>query len=85
MQEVIRILVIVVLGAIVASLGSALFHLSRGGSGSEEESRKLAKALTVRIALSLALFLLLMLAWYLGYINPHDAVVPAPAGIPSRP
>jgi len=84
MQDVIRILVIVVLVAIVASLGSALVHLSRGGRGSEEESRKLANALTVRIGLSIALFLLLMLAWYRGYIHPHDAM-PAPAGAVSRP
>lgn len=76
-QYVIRVLVIAVLIAIVGSLGSALFHLSRGGQGNEEESRKLARALTLRIGLSLALFALLMLAWYLGLIVPHDAVVPA--------
>jgi hypothetical protein len=81
MQEVIRILVVVVLVAIVASLGSALFHLSRGGrASSEEQSRKLARALTVRIALSIALFLLIMLAWYMGYINPHDALPPVQTG-----
>ena len=72
MQELIRVLILVVLGAIVVSLGSALLHLSRGGRGSEEESRKLSRALTVRIALSLVLFLLLMLAWRVGLIAPHD-------------
>jgi len=66
------VLILVVLGAIVASLGSALVHLSRGGRGNEEESRKLSRALTVRIALSLVLFLLLMLAWRVGLIAPHD-------------
>lgn len=63
-----RILVIGVLVAIVASLGSALFHLSRGG-----DSPKLARALTIRIGLSIVLFALLMLAWYLGLISPHAA------------
>ena len=72
MQNLIRVLILLVLGAIVASLGSALVHLSRGGRGDEEESRKLSRALTVRIALSLALFLLLMLAWRVGLIAPHD-------------
>jgi fatty acid desaturase len=72
MQELIRVLILIVLGAIVASLGSALLHLSRGGRGNEEESRKLSRALTVRIALSLVLFLLLMLAWRVGLIAPHD-------------
>lgn len=72
MQDFIRVLILIVLGAIVASLGSALMHLSRGGRGNEEESRKLSRALTVRIALSLVLFLLLMLAWRVGLIAPHD-------------
>jgi len=72
MQELIRVFVLIVLGAIVVSLGSALYHLSKGGQGNEEQSRKLTRALTVRIALSIALFLLLMLAWRLGLIAPHD-------------
>ncbi len=76
MQNLIRIVVIGLLVAIVASLGSALLHLSRGGRGNEEESRKLVKALTVRIALSLTLFALVMLAWYLGLIQPHDVRAP---------
>ena len=71
MQEMVRVLILVVLGAIVVSLGSALVHLSRGGRGDEEESRKLSRALTVRIALSLVLFLLVMLAWRMGLIAPH--------------
>jgi len=66
MQPLIRLLAIGVLIAIVASLGSALFHLSRSG-----DSAKLVRALTVRIGLSLALFVLLMLAWYFGLISPH--------------
>lgn len=68
-----RLLVILALGAIIASLGSALFHLSRGTG--EEDSRKMARALTIRIALSLGLFALLMIAWYAGLVAPH-AVIP---------
>ena len=66
-MEPIKILIIVVLFAIVGSLGSALFHLSRG----KGDSKKMARALTVRIGLSVALFILLMLAWYAGLIKPH--------------
>ena len=66
-MDVIKILVIVALGAIVFSLGSALFHLSSG----KGDSKKMARALTVRVGLSLALFILLMLAWYFGLITPH--------------
>lgn len=68
-MEPIKVLIVVVLIAIVGSLGSALFHLSRG-SRTEEDSRKMARALTVRIGLSLALFLLLMAAWFFGLIKP---------------
>ncbi|MBS0366018.1 MAG: twin transmembrane helix small protein [Proteobacteria bacterium] len=54
--------------AIVISLGSGLFHLSRGG---KDDSRKLARDLTIRISISIALFLLLLLAWAVGWISPH--------------
>jgi hypothetical protein len=67
-MEPIKILIIVALVAIVGSLGSALFHLSRGKG--EEDSRKMARSLTIRIGLSLALFILLMLAWRAGLIKP---------------
>lgn len=69
-MEPIKILIVIILFAIVGSLGSALFHLSRGGN-SEEDSRKMAKALTIRVGLSLVLFILLMGAWYAGLIKPH--------------
>jgi Protein of unknown function (DUF2909) len=68
MRSVVWLLVLLCLAGIVASLGTGLFHLSRGGA---DDSRRLARALTVRIALSLCLFVLLILAWHLGYIAPH--------------
>jgi hypothetical protein len=67
-MDVIKILIIVTLFAIVGSLGSALFHLSRG----KGDSKKMARALTVRVGLSVLLFILLMLAWYNGLITPHS-------------
>jgi hypothetical protein len=69
MESFVRPLVVIILVAIVVSLGSALLHLSRGGGA--EDSRKMARALTIRIALSLALFVLLLIAWYFGLIAPH--------------
>ena len=62
------LLSLVLLAAIIASLGFGLFHLSRGQA---DDSRRMARALTVRIALSLVLFVLLMLAWHFGLIRPH--------------
>jgi hypothetical protein len=70
MNSLFRLLVVGLLIAIVVSLGSALRHLSRG-STSAEDSRKMARALTIRISLSIALFALLIIAWYLGLITPH--------------
>ena len=63
----IRFLILAGLLAIVLSLGSALLHLVRG----KGDSKKMARALTIRVGLSILLFLLLLLAWYLGWIQPH--------------
>jgi hypothetical protein len=67
MQTLIRLLILGVLLAIVVSLGSALFHLT----SKSRDPGKLARDLTIRIALSVALFVLLMIAWHLGLIQPH--------------
>ncbi len=66
-MESIKVLVVVLLLAVVASLGKALFHMSSG----PEDSAKMAQALTVRIGLSIALFIALFVAWYTGAITPH--------------
>ena len=66
-QMAFKVLIILMLVAIVASLGSALFHLSRSGG----DSRKMFRSLALRVGLSLALFILLMVAWALGLITPH--------------
>jgi hypothetical protein len=66
-MDAIKILIVLVLIAIVGSLGSALFHLS----SKKGDPDKMARALTVRVGLSLVLFILLMIAWYNGLITPH--------------
>jgi uncharacterized BrkB/YihY/UPF0761 family membrane protein len=68
MGHLIWLLVLACLFAILVSLGLGLYHLSRG---TPEDSARLLRALTVRIAVSLLLFALLMLAWYFGLIAPH--------------
>ena len=73
MPVLFRIVVLIALAAIVVSLGSALYHLARG---TQLDSAKMARALTVRIVLSLALFALIMLAWYVGLITPHGIIPP---------
>jgi cytochrome b561 len=66
-MDLARLLIIAVLAAIIFSLGSALFQLSRG----KGNSQKMLRALTWRIGLSVALFLVLLIGWRLGYIRPH--------------
>ena len=53
--------------AILASLGAALVALFRSG----DQSQALLRALTLRVGLSVLFFLLLLLGWYLGVLEPH--------------
>jgi len=66
-MEWIRPAIVVVLFAIIVSLGVALYHLATDRG----DSKKLVNSLTVRVVLSIVLFLLLMLAWRFGLIRPH--------------
>jgi len=63
----IKILVVLIMIAILASLGSALYHLTKG----KGHDAKLVKSLTVRISISVALFILLMILAFTGVIKPH--------------
>jgi len=63
----VKLLVIAVLVAILASLASGLFFLVKD----KDDSRRVMRALTVRIALSVILFLLLIAAWFTGLIQPN--------------
>ncbi|MCC7310690.1 MAG: twin transmembrane helix small protein [Sulfuritalea sp.] len=61
-----RVFVVLMLIAIIASLGSALVFVYRDR---EQDKSRVVKALTVRVALSLVLFLLLMAAYLFGWIG----------------
>ena len=60
-----KILVILLLVAIVGSLGCALFFMFRD----QGKSKRAVKALALRVGLSLALFILLMAGYYFGWIT----------------
>ena len=62
-----KVLIVLVLIGIVASLGRALFAMTAGPTN----SRAMVNALTWRIGLSVALFVLLMVGWYTHLIVPH--------------
>lgn len=63
-----KYLVIVILVLIIISLGKALFHLSSSKPG---DSGKMVKALAWRIGLSVFLFVLLLVAYTQGWIQPQ--------------
>lgn len=64
---IIKVAIVVILLLIVGSLFSALYYLVKDKGTSE----RTARALTVRITLSILLFLLLMLGFFTGVIQPH--------------
>jgi len=66
-MSIIKLLIVACLIGIVISLGSGLFHLVND----KGDSKKMVRALTVRVVLSVALFILLLIAWSQGVIAPH--------------
>lgn len=61
-----KLMIVIMLIGIFISLGSALYFLLH-----ERSSQKMVKALTFRISLSLALFVLIIIAYLMGWIHPH--------------
>lgn len=57
---------------IIASLAGALVAMMRGdsGSGDAQRSRRMARALTVRIGVSVVLFIAVIVSYHLGWIQP---------------
>lgn len=64
----IKLLILIILGLIFWSLGSGLYYLIKY----RDDSSKMVKALSLRIGLSFMLFFLLIVAFALGWIQPHD-------------
>jgi hypothetical protein len=62
---VFKIVVVLVLFVIIASLFSALYFLAKDKDGGV----RTVKALTLRIGLSITLFLLLLVGYYFGLIG----------------
>lgn len=62
-------IVIAIIFVIFIALGSALIGMLKGG---KEGSDKMFKALRARISLSVFLFIFLMLASYMGWIEPNS-------------
>lgn len=63
-------LVILAFLAILGSLGAALFFMLRGGRNGQNQGKRMARALAMRVGFSILLFACVLIAWKLGYIQP---------------
>ncbi len=63
----IKIIVILLFLAAIGSLASAMVFLVKD----KGDTNRTAKALTYRIGISVFIFIVLMLAYFAGYIEPH--------------
>jgi Flp pilus assembly protein protease CpaA len=61
-----KLIVLILLAAIVFSLGTGLYYLRR----EDADSPKMLRALQVRVGLSLILILFLVASYFLGWIQP---------------
>lgn len=62
-----KFVVLILLAAVVASLGSALFYLARDKPGSP----RMLAALKIRVTLSILLIVFLVLSFHFGWIGPE--------------
>lgn len=65
-----KIFVAIAFILIIASLGSALIFLMRD----KGRSKRTLKALAFRVGFSVVLFMLILVAYYLGYIRPTGVI-----------
>jgi len=61
--------------AILGSLAAALFFMLRGdsqvnGDNDDAKSKRMARALALRVGFSILRFVCILAAWKLGYIHP---------------
>ena len=63
-----KLVVLILLAAVIASLGSALFFLARDRPGSP----RMLNALKIRVAFSVLLILFLVLSYQFGWIAPSN-------------
>jgi hypothetical protein len=67
-----NVIIVIALVGILAALASAgVFMLKRPKDGAPRGvDKRMARALAVRVGVSVALFVLILVAWQLGWISP---------------
>jgi hypothetical protein len=64
---IVKVIIAVLLGLIVLSLGAGMFSMIQG----RENSDRTVRMLTVRIVLSILTFIFIFVSFYMGWIQPH--------------
>jgi hypothetical protein len=70
---IVKIIIVVLLGLIVLSLGAGMFSMIRG----QENTNRTVKMLTIRIVLSIVTFIFIFISFYMGWIQPHGVLPPS--------
>ena len=68
------IMVVALLGIVGALASAGLFMLRKSQDGDQRDA-KMAWALALRVGMSIALFLFILLAYFLGWIQPSGLPV----------
>ena len=71
---IIKIIVLVLLALVLISLGAGMFSLIKDRG----ETNRTVKFLTIRIVLSIALFVVIVVSFLMGWIQPHGLLPPSP-------
>jgi hypothetical protein len=71
-MKAMKIFITITFVLIIASLAAALIAMMRADSesGDDKRSRRMAKALTIRIGVSVFLFSLVIISYFMGWIQP---------------
>jgi len=69
MDIIVKLPVLLLFGFVIVSLIEGMYFLTKD-DGAIERTR-VVKALTIRITLSLLLFVLLIVGYFTGFIQPH--------------
>ena len=69
----VKILIVILLGLIILSLGASMVTMMRDRNNSD----RTVKLLTVRVVLSIVTFIFIFISFYMGWIQPHGLIPPS--------
>ena len=75
-RMIIKIILLILFLLIIASLGAGMFSLIKD----RDNTDRTVKFLTFRIILSILAFVVLVVSFLMGWIQPHGLLPPGPSG-----